>query len=366
MIFISLFNFIRAVMVQGLIRLMLTGAVLVAVLIAGGYAADSAMSELGAQSPVLSAPGSGPLTVAVVITAKQVDGSDWDVGFGADLVLCGVKGCYVSQGLSEPAVFHAGSSGLRLLKKAGVCRDKLKCLFRGVELQKLTTDEQPYVQIVDVDYVSHTYFPKMNLRQDFSCQVEKSIVSCKQGVYGPTFSLWALPESLAKRAGRAGLDQVLFKGVMQQRPQALVAALGPLREEIKQSVKAFYKLLFDVEVPFGCLARAEFLSETFYVVGLADAEQRRAEVVIKDFVGERSLEELRGVVQRTPQIYWAFVDLARQLKGFALASHAVLEKEELGVRLFEDEAGGRLVYGWQVEARARAVLQSCGVELEVK
>ena len=361
-----LFKFIRSMIVPGLLCLVLAGVGLVVVPIVAVHAADQGKPVISSQKSTSSADGRGALTVAVVITAQQADGSDWDVGFGADLVLCGAKGCYVSHGLSAPAVFYAGGSGLRLLKKAGACRDTLKCVFRGVELQKLITDQEPFVQLVDVDYVSHTYLPKTDLRQNFGCQFEKAIVSCKQGVHGAAFSLWALPETLADRAGRAGLDQVLFKGVMQQRPDALTVALGPLRQEVKQSVKAFYKLLFDVEVPSRCLAQAEFLSETFYVVGLADATQRRAEVVLKDFVGERSLDELRAVVQRAPQIYWAFVDLVRQLKGFALASQAVLEKETVGVRLLEDEDGARLVYGWQVEARARALLQSCEVELEVK
>ena len=60
-------------------------------------------------------------TVAVVVMPRQQVGSSWDVGAGADIVLCGAAGCYVSNGLEKAATFYEGSSGLLLIKKAGVC-----------------------------------------------------------------------------------------------------------------------------------------------------------------------------------------------------------------------------------------------------
>ena len=301
------------------------------------------------------------LTVAVVVMPRQADGSKWDVGFGADLVLCGVRGCYVSQGLETPAVFYPGGSGLRLLKKAGACRDRLKCVFRGVDVGKLVTKSDSLVQIVDVDYLSHQYLSKFDLRARFQCRADGALLSCQAGVHQRSFSLWAITEAVAGQAGRAGLDHALFKGLMHQRPAALLADLKGLRVDIKTSVRAFYKLTAAVDVPPRCLERPAFLTETFYVLGLADAKERRAEALIRDFVGQRPVAQLRGIVESSPQLYWAFRDLVRQLNAFSLAKTSVYDKDSSELRLIKNGGDDQLIFGWHVAARGRALLQSCGV-----
>lgn len=311
----------------------------------------------------------GLVTIAVVITPQMADGSSWDIGKGADLVLCGKAGCYVSEGLDKPARFYAGSAGPLLLKKAGACRDVVQCVFRGVDLSRLEGGQagngSPYFQLVDVDYVSHTYLDKINDHAAMDCALDDGVIDCAAGVHRRHFSLWVMEEKLALTAGRAGLDQVLFKGLMSQRVSALAAGILPLRAEVRASAARFYKLLLGAAIPEGCLADVHFLTETFYVAGLAEATQRRAAALIRQFTASGSAEEIRDLVQRSPALYWAYVDIAKQLKAFSEAGSArqlddggdpaglVLRKES------EAGAGSALLYGWQVKSRAAAQLSQC-------
>ena len=312
------------------------------------------------QSPSPSDFKNQKITVVVLVTPLQADGSAWDVGAGADIVLCGARGCYVSQGLEQEAQFYDGSGAFRLIKKAGPCRDALACVFRGVELDKVISEQDPFLQLVDVDYVSHTYMDKFAIKQPLSCQLNGAVLSCAKGVHKRTFSMWAIDEAIAKKGGKAALDQVLFKGLMTQRVSALVEDLERLRGQLEVSAVKFYKLVVGQDVPAACLDGSDFISETFYIMGLADAKQRRAEHVIKDFVGAKPVDALTGTVQRSPQLYWAFLDIANQFKAFAGAKTAQLDKDVEGLRLYESEDGMALLkFDWRVQARARALLEAC-------
>lgn len=318
-------------------------------------------------APVAMA-GSKPLTIAAVIMPQQADGSSWDIGEGADLVLCGVKGCYVSNGLEKAATFYEGGVGPRILEKAGACRDVVKCVFRGVELAVLTSLDAPAIYLMDVDYVSHTKLEELRDLPSAACAVKGVTIACEQGVHKQAFSLWVMDEAVAEAGGRVGLDHVLFRGILNQRSKALTAEIGALRLAVKRDAALFYKRLFDIAVPEACLEKPEFLSEIFYVTGLADAKQRRAEALLQDLLGRVELARLEGLVQNTPAVFWAFRDIARQLGLFAAAPRAQLEAERQGLYLtkLNDEATETLIYGWDVQTRARAGLADCGVEVSLE
>ena len=333
-------------------------------------------------------------SVALVVMPRQADGSAWDVGAGADLVLCGAAGCYVSNGLESAATFYEGSAGLRLIKKAGACRDSTACVFRDVDFTKLISNENELVQPVDVDYVSHSYMDAIfnnSLNKEKSlfnaenCSLKKSVLACKLGVHRRDYSLWVVPEKLAELGGKEALDAVLFKGLLHQRAKTLTDELLKHRVRVQTASFEFYKKMFaggaDVSLDQlnRCVLTPEFLSETFYVLGLADATERRAEALLTDMVGKLPPQKIRGLIQRTPQFFWAFLDLTSQLEAFAFADQYRLDKEQTGVLLkkiktdtSENEKkaentpdtlsaseGHELIYGWQVKARAKAALSHC-------
>jgi hypothetical protein len=339
---------------------------------ADGLLANSADKSLGRDAPLVgegvNALEAELLTIAAVISPAQTDGSSWDIGEGADLVLCGVKGCYVSRGLEQPATFYAESLGPRVLDKAGACRDVLKCVFRGVSLAKLVSEDDTKLYLLDVDYVSHTALEKFEIKNSMACTVEAELINCEGGVHRPAFSLWSMQERVAAKAGKAGLDNVLYKGLLNARFKALTAEIGLIRAAVQKDTAAFYKLLFNLEVPKSCLAKPDFLSEVFFVTGLADARQRRAEAILKDLLGHVELERLEGIVQNSPAVFWAFRDIARQLGEFARAEQAVYEKDLEALYIKKNEKNGQsrsaaLLYGWQVEGRAKAGLSICGIKV---
>ena len=335
-------------------------------------------------------------TVAVVVMPRQKDGSAWDVGAGADIVLCGAAGCYVSNGLEKPATFYEGGAGLRLIQKAGECRDRLSCVFRDIDLSKLTTETNKIIEPVDVDYVSHSYMGGVPLQAgplsknvpEFlkfdNCSLKRSVIACQVGVHERSYSLWAMPEKLAQTGGREALDAVLFKGLLFQRADFTAKNLIKQRELVRDAVYTFYSKLFaqtgDVD-PKGlkhCLTNTHFLTETFFVLGLADATERKAEGLILDLVGQLPHGKIRGFIQRTPQLYWAFIDLVSQLMAFSSAEHYSLDTEREGVllRVKEDDdaeqsssegqkqeqkplKSSEMLYGWKVKARAKAALSLC-------
>lgn len=357
-------------------------------------ALESNELEKPKDAPLKSKKSAVTYSVALVVMPHRADGSAWDVGVGADLVLCGAAGCYVSNGLESAATFYEGGAGLRLIKKAGACRDSTACVFRDVDFTKLISNENELVQPVDVDYVSHSYMDAIfnnSLNKEKSlfnaenCSLKKSVLACEVGIHRRDYSLWVVPEKLSELGGKEALDAVLFKGLLHQRAKTLTDELLKHRVRVQTASLEFYKKMFagDTDVSLdqlnSCVLTPEFLSETFYVLGLADASERRAEALLTDMVGKLPPQKIRGLIQRTPQFFWAFLDLTSQLEAFAFADQYRLDKEQVGVLLkkiktdtSENEKKAEntpdtlsasesheLIYGWQVKARAKAALSHC-------
>ena len=317
---------------------------------------------IGVLGGLIALPGiasARSVTVTAVVMAEQGDGTAWDLTHGADIILCGAAGCYVSNGLDEPATFYEGRGAFRLLKKAGACRDSLKCVFRGVDLEKLQGDKSFNLQLVDVDYVSHNYMTLAKVRAKSNCSVNSARLECGTGVHERDYSLWVIDEEIAKRAGKAGLDHALFKGVQAQRTSALIEKLKRHRAELSSRVSQFYKLILQRDVPEHCSMDKNFLSETFYVMGLADASKRRAEYILKEMIGRKPASDLSGLIRNKPQLFWAFIDVAAQFRKFAAADQS---EQRAGIAELEIETvDGRdkLLYGWRAEARAKAAFEVC-------
>lgn len=165
------------------------------------------------------------------------------------------------------------------------------------------------------------------------------MLACKVGVHRRDYSLWLVPEKLADLGSKEALDAVLFKGLLHQRAKTLTDELLKHRVRVQTASLEFYKKMFagDADVSLDqlnrCVLTPEFLSETFYVLGLADASERRAEALLTDMVGKLPPQKIHGLIQRTPQFFWAFLDLTSQLEAFAFADQYRLDKEQTGVLL---------------------------------
>ena len=139
----------------------------------------------------------------------------------ADPILCMPDGCYVSTGADQPAVFMSGRRALRfgntLGARAGACRSSLGCVFRDVELGSLPG----YLQPVDLHILRHDRREVHTVLTDSGCRAELGHLVCTHGVQAQDYTMWILPESLARAAGPAALERAVADGLTGRRSAEL-------------------------------------------------------------------------------------------------------------------------------------------------
>lgn len=138
----------------------------------------------------------------------------------ADPVLCEGALCFVSNGAAEPVrvmtMRKALGPGNTFGKRAGACRNKLSCVFRGVTLDGAA----PTIQPVDLKVMIHDRREPRAVSGDASCRVIARRLSCGRTVVAAGYRAWIVPERVAEEAGPQALDAAVVRG--------LVAA--PMRE----------------------------------------------------------------------------------------------------------------------------------------
>lgn len=137
----------------------------------------------------------------------------------ADPVLCEGTLCFVSNGAAETArvmaMRKALGPGNTFGKRAGACRNKLTCVFRGVTLDGSST-----IQPVDLKVLVHDRREARAVSGDASCRVIAGRLSCGRTVVAAGYRAWIVPEAVAQEAGPQALEAAVVRG--------LVAA--PMRE----------------------------------------------------------------------------------------------------------------------------------------
>jgi colicin import membrane protein len=137
----------------------------------------------------------------------------------ADPVLCEGTLCFVSNGAAEQAramsMRKALGPGNTFGKRAGACRNKLTCVFRGV-----TLDGAAMIQPVDLKVLVHDRREARAVSGDASCRVIAGRLSCGRTVVAAGYRAWIVPERIAEEAGPQALEAAVLRG--------LVAA--PMRE----------------------------------------------------------------------------------------------------------------------------------------
>ena len=147
-----------------------------------------------------------PVTILLAIDSAGVDGVRWDLGKGADLVLCMSAGCYVSEGSSNPAKFLKGQRALVRGPLAGKCSNSVHCIFRNVEIPRNNLVVRP----VDVDAVEHDYMEALPARIDRTCKLEGDGLRCEKAIHTVEYSLWIIPEPIAEKASVEVLEDTLY------------------------------------------------------------------------------------------------------------------------------------------------------------
>jgi colicin import membrane protein len=138
----------------------------------------------------------------------------------ADPVVCAGLTCFISNGAGAPASMmdmrRALGPGNTFGQRAGACRGKLGCVFRGVAL----AGPYPTIQPIDLKVLVHDRREPRTVSGDTSCHVVAGRLSCGRMVVAPGYRAWIVPEGIAQEAGPQALEAAVLRG--------LVAA--PLRE----------------------------------------------------------------------------------------------------------------------------------------
>ncbi len=298
----------------------------------------------------------GKATILLVLQPNKVSGKKWDIGKGADPALCMAYGCYISRGFALSAKYFKGKSALLPVVNARACRNSLICVYRDIELPNEGFDIWP----VDLDGFKHD---KMQIQRTFidkSCVFDQRRLQCFNGVHTAEYSLWVVPETVAKSAGKTGLDYALFKGLHDAREAYISSFLDDQRHRLPQIVKKFFHRILDKTVSNQCLRSVDVISEAFYIAGIFDSPDRKPSVFLKNWLLSGSSEEkTKRVLQLKPIVFWKMHHAIHTLKMYADADKRQEFSYQKGIIYRDQGRTTSLDIGWDVKSRAQSLLDKC-------
>jgi hypothetical protein len=131
----------------------------------------------------------------------------------ADPILCLNDGCYLSEGPDAPArllprqraLGFSGTFG----ERAAACRNQLGCVFRGIDVTEVPLIVQP----IDMHVIKHDRRRIQAIERDSQCRTDGPRLVCLRGIYAEDYTMWVVPEKLAREAGPAALERTLAEGL---------------------------------------------------------------------------------------------------------------------------------------------------------
>jgi hypothetical protein len=131
----------------------------------------------------------------------------------ADPVLCMDEGCYISQGPSVSAEMRGRGGVLGFQntwgERAGACRNQLGCVFRDIDVGTGSAMIAP----VDMRVVRHDRRPTTVVAIDESCKVNLDRITCNRPYVGDGYTVWVVPEGVAREAGSERLQRAVDRGL---------------------------------------------------------------------------------------------------------------------------------------------------------
>ena len=153
----------------------------------------------------------GRATVLMVMAPTDLRGRDAERG--ADPILCVSAGCYVSNGAQAPATYHSFNDSLslggRFGRGAGDCNHSAVCVYRNVDLGTGPAMVQP----INLRLVRHDRREQREVTVDESCRVIDGRLSCSRPVRTSSYTLWVVPEALARDIGPELLASAVSSGL---------------------------------------------------------------------------------------------------------------------------------------------------------
>lgn len=295
-------------------------------------------------------------TVLLVLEPKKPSGGNWDIGAGADPIICLKKGCYRGRGFHKSAQFFEGRKILFPTIRAAKCRNSTVCVYRNVDVPKNGSVIEP----IDLDGIEHDHLSEKFATVDESCTFRLGKLTCQAGVYAPGYALWVVPEKIAKAAGVKALDFALFKGIQDHKQDFMGDFLRKERRILPKHVASFYSAVIGEEVPRSCSTDPEIISEAFYLAGLVTRGREASELFFEQYMSSVRIAPIVKAVKVQPELFWGLHDAMTTFQKYAAVSVVQVSSGSEGVRYVKNPQGkNSLLVGWQVKSRARALLADC-------
>ena len=166
---------------------------------------------------------SGPARVTVLLLMEPGNRGIRRHNKTADPLLCNGGGCFVSNGSEAAATFMPGRRALgadrTFGERAGACSQSLGCVFRDVDLGTLPVSVQP----IDMRVMHHDRREARTIDTPADCRALAGRLMCRRTIQSSDYTMWVVPEDLARSIGPAALERALAEGL----PDSEQAALPP-------------------------------------------------------------------------------------------------------------------------------------------
>lgn len=305
-------------------------------------------------------------TILLKLEPTRASGKKWDIGKGADPILCLNRTCLKSQGPNQRAKNYPGKTGLLPLVHAGSCRNKLACIYRKVEVPS----GGAYVQPVDHDGINHDRGPLKFIKIDDSCKLRKNRLSCAQGVYTPEYSAWIIPESLVQKAGVRELQSALHKSIEDRKVEHMTETLRKKRRKLEETTARLFTLITGKDVPESCASNPDFINKAFQLSGLYNTPLNEQDRRLNRFIQNDRVAPILEEIKLQPRDFWALDKTLTTFENFASASLVQMLDGGNNMRLIRHGARTNkssktsLAVNQAIKAKASAILRDCSQAAE--
>ncbi len=294
-------------------------------------------------------------TILILLQPNKASGKSWDLGKGADPMICLDHGCYTGRGFLAPAKFYKGKKAFLPAVQARACRNSLTCVYRKVFIPADTD----YIQPIDHDGFKSDLMQNATAKIDDSCRLEDMKLQCSEGIFTSEYSMWIVPKAIADQAGKKALDYALFKSLYEARQQYKKTFITELRSRLPVAVRHFFHSVLEKPVLRQCASDPELMAEVLYISEIFDSQKRQSSSFIRGFIRTELKKTNHADTIYMSKKFWDFHDGIKRLEAYTAADKYKIVPHQKGLKLIIEPEATTLLIGGDVKSRAENALSTC-------
>ncbi|MGH1351274.1 MAG: hypothetical protein ACRBBN_10745 [Methyloligellaceae bacterium] len=294
-------------------------------------------------------------TILLLLQPHKASGERWDLGQGADPMICLKHGCYTGRGFLAPAKYYKGTKAFLPAVQARACRNSLTCVYRKVTIPVGRQSIWP----IDHDVFNSDRMQKSSANLDYTCRIESKQLQCSEGIFTREYSMWIVPEEVADQAGRKALDYALFKGLYEARQKKMRTFIKRQYQQLSSTVEQFFHSVLDRPVPRKCFSDPELIVEALYISGIFDSQKRESSSYIRQFINAEYQKEDHVENTLSSGKFWKFHDGLKKLETYTEVDNYRIIPHQKGLKLITEGESTTLMIGGDVRSRTENALAAC-------